>query len=249
MIIIGAGRIGGALARAASLRGEPCALVSRTAGHEALTDGSEGPILLAVRNDALDAVLAQVPAARRGELVLVQNGMLRPWISDQNLLVTRGLLFFAVASQGAPIQPGLPSPFTGPEADAVVDWLTRVGIDAVTVSADAFAEVELEKLIWNCAFGLLSQCFDVPVDGVVLAHGDVLAQLVGEFVAVGRASLGVDLSVAPLLSRLNQYSLSIAGYRGEVKEWPWRNGWFVESAHRLGVPTPQHDLLLRAVGR
>ena len=91
--------------------------------------------------------------------------------------------------------------------------------------------------------------FDAPVDRVVAAHGDALAQLFGELVAVGRAALGVDLALEPLLSRLSAYSLSIAGYRGSLKEWPWRNGWFVESARRLGVSTPAHQMLLQAVGR
>ena len=53
--------------------------------------------------------------------------MLRPWIAEQSLpQVTRGLLFFAVAARGDDLVPGGLSPFTGPRASAVVQWLQQM---------------------------------------------------------------------------------------------------------------------------
>ncbi|MCA9660431.1 MAG: hypothetical protein KC486_18955, partial [Myxococcales bacterium] len=148
--IIGAGRVGGTLAELCAERGLPCSLITRDRGWEALAGAAGEPVLVTVRNDDLDGVLERVPAGRRGDLVLIQNGMLRPWITARGLeQVTRGLLFFAVSRRGDRPEPGGSSPFYGPHAAAVVAWLSEIGIPAEVVDAGAFAAIELEKLIWN----------------------------------------------------------------------------------------------------
>ena len=248
--IVGGGRIGGALAARAAERGVPARQVDREGGWEALGGPAGAPIVVAVRNDDLDAVLARTPAARRGDLVFVQNGMIRPWLSAHGLEDnTRGLLFFAVERRGGPIQPGAPSPFTGRHAAAVVAWLEALGVPAAAVDAAAFAAVELEKLIWNAAFGLLCERHQASVGAICEAHGAELAALCGELAAIGEAALGVRLERGPLVDRLCAYSRSIAGYVGAVKEWRWRNGWFVEEAARRGIAAPTHERLLAEVGR
>lgn len=244
--IIGAGRVGAALAARSPV---PCALVTRDAGWAAL-DGAPGrPILVATSNDALDAVLARVPAARRPDLVFVQNGMIDPWLAEHGLQAcTRALLYFAVARRGAPIEPGGTSLLTGPHAAALVDWLRAMEIPAEELARPEFAAAMFEKLIWNSAFGLLCERFACPVGQVVADHGDPLAALVGELAAVARAA-GVELGLRALLERLIAYSRAIPTYRGAVKDWPWRNGWFVRAAAESGIATPVHAALLRAVGR
>jgi ketopantoate reductase len=247
IVIIGAGRIGGALHERAP---NQFALVDRQRGWELLDHDPGDPIMLAVRNDDLLGVLERVPTRRRPDLVLVQNGMLRPWLREHGLTdVTRGLLFIAVPARGAPIEPGGESPFWGPHAATMVDAFTRAGLPAAVVSAEPFAAIELEKLIWNCAFGLCCEAFDCDVGTVVESHGDVLRELVAELLGVGAPALDVELELEPLVDRLCTYSRSIPSYRGAVKEWRWRNGWFVETAREQGVATPTHDRLLAAVGR
>lgn len=249
MIVIGAGRIGGALAARDPQR---FALVDRERGWASLDDpaGVGAPILLAVRNDALPEVVERIPAQRRRDLVFVQNGMLRPWIDEAGLGgCTRGLLFMAVPTRGAAIEPGGESPFCGPRAQAVVDALSACGIPAVVVDEAAFKAVELEKLIWNCAFGLLCEAEGCDVGTVVEDHGDALAQLAAEMHAVGSRALDVSVEFEPLLDRLRAYSRSIPRYRGALKEWRWRNGWFVDVASEQGRATPVHARLLAKVGR
>ncbi len=246
--IIGAGRIGGALAALCADKGLACDLLTREQG-QVLAHEVGSPVLVAVRNDDLDPVLERVPKARRGDLVLIQNGMLRPWLRERGLgEVTRGLLFFAVGRRGDRPLPGSPSPFTGPHASAMVTWLTRLGLPAEVVDTPTFAAIELEKLIWNCAFGLLCQVHAVDVGIIVEQHGDELQALVTEMAAIGARTLGVELEVGPLVERLSAYSRSIARYRGAVKEWPWRNGWFVRSAANEGLAMPTHRALLDRIG-
>jgi ketopantoate reductase len=155
----------------------------------------------------------------------------------------------AVPSVGAAIQPGGESPFSGRWASAMVEAFTAVDLPAKVVDAQTFAGIELEKLIWNCAFGLFCQALDCDVGTVVEQHRPRLRLLVAELLAVASPSFGVELELDPLVDRLCEYSRSIPSYRGAVKEWPWRNGWFVATARSQKRRTPTHDMLLLAIGK
>ena len=240
--VIGAGRIGAALCERDPSR---FSLIDRERGWERLDAPAGAPILLAVRNDDLDAVLARVPERRHADLVLVQNGMLRPWLAAHGLAAaTRGLLFLAVPRRGAAIEPGGDSPFHGPHAQALVDAFTAAELPARVVDAREFAEIELEKLLWNSCFGLLCDAFDCDVGTVVREHFNDLRELVAELLAIGAPALGVSLVLDALVERLAAYSKSIPSFRAAVKEWRWRNGWFVELAREQGVPLPVHERLM-----
>ncbi|MEM6292424.1 MAG: hypothetical protein AAGA54_14210 [Myxococcota bacterium] len=247
MIVIGAGRVGGALAERAAAREVECSLVTRTDGWDAI-EQSDAPIFVAVRNDDLQSIVDRIDPKHHGRLVFTQNGMLRRWLSAQSLAAcTRGLLFFAVPSRGAPLEPGGDSPFVGPMADAVCRWLKSVEVPASTASTDAFAVTELEKLLWNCCFGLLCEHTQKPVGAIVDEDRDLLKQLVEELLHVGMPGFGLQLDAearAAMLERLCAYSSSIPTYKGAVKEWPWRNGWFVDVAQEPGL----HEDLLRKTG-
>lgn len=251
LIVIGAGRIGTALAdRSQKSTREPFVLVDRQRGWDQIDPERSGPILLAVRNDDLAAVLERVPEQRRADLVFVQNGMLRPWLEERRLATnTRGLLFMAVPSVGAAIEPGGESPFWGPHAAAMVEEFAALDLPAKVVDERTFTEIELEKLIWNCAFGLFCQVLDCDVGAVVEQHRSRLRLLVSEMLAVGGPALGVTLELDPLMERLCEYSRSIPSYRGAVKDWAWRNGWFVTTARKQKKRMPTHDMLLLAVGK
>jgi hypothetical protein len=248
--VIGAGRIGTALV---ARDPERFALIDRESGWERLEGAAGWPILLAVRNDDLDEVLERVPGHRRGDLCFVQNGMLRPWLAEHGLAdagreATRGLLFLAVPSRGATIEPGGESPFFGPHAEALVAAFTAASLPARAVDAPTFAAIELEKLLWNSCFGLLGDAYDASVGEVVEGCYAELRELVAELLELGAPALGVTLELDPLVARLAAYSRSIPSYRGAVKEWRWRNGWFVELAHAQDRELPVHDRLLARAG-
>jgi ketopantoate reductase len=243
-VIIGAGRIGTALAERSH-----APLLSRTSDWSCLEEGSGAPILVGVRNDDLPAVLERVPRQRWGDLVFVQNGMLDDWLAEQGLSqCTRGVLYFAVAKKHGPLEVGGSSPFTGPHAEAVVRWLAGLGLPAEVVDRERFTAAMLEKLIWNSALGLLSQACACELGTVLDAHADELRALVEEMATVGRAALGVATPVEELLSRLEASARPLAHLRLGVKEWRWRNGWFVSTARRLGMGMPVHEALLARAG-
>lgn len=250
MVIIGNGRVGGALHQAATAKGLDCSLVSRDDGWEAVEGPPGDPILLAVRNDDLLDVVANVPSNRQSDLVFIQNGAVRDFLSQNTLgACTRGLLFFAVPKRGAPISPGATSPFTGPHATAMARFLGQIGLQAQHVDWARFLAYEFEKLTWNTAFGLLCERFDSPVGQVMDDHMDVLDELVRELSHVGRAAMNVDLPHDYLMKRLCDYARSIEAYQGAVKDWRWRNGWFVTTARTRNIETPVHHRLLVEIGR
>ena len=239
-IVIGEGRIGTVFSRAAG-----CALVTRHRGWYVLDEPAGDPIAVCVRNDDLGAVLTAVPKHRWADLVFVQNGMIDPWLEDHGLEGnTRGLLFFAVATRGGAAEPGGISRFTGAHANAMALWLESLGLRAEVIGRRAFSAVMLEKLIWNTAFGLLCERHGVGVGVILEQQGAELAALSRELNAVGRAALDIDLDDAALLAGLRAYAGSIPGHRAGVKEWPWRGGWFDESARVYRVEVPTFDALV-----
>ena len=126
--------------------------------------------------------------------------------------------------------------------------MTRSGVPAQVVDWLRFRAMELEKLVWNSAFGLLCDVHDADVGTICDAHLPELSDLVDDLRRTGRADMNVDLPQDWLVERLVAYSRSIPDNRASLKAWPWRNGWFVTQAVRLGVPTETHFRLLRAAG-
>jgi ketopantoate reductase len=249
MVVIGAGRVGLALSERAAAHGLPCALVTRTENWGVLQGPPGDPVVLAVRNDDLAELIDRVPVWRRDDLVFVQNGAVRGWLASRGLSqCTRGLLFFAVATRGAAIEAGPPSPFCGPHAGAMVRILTTMGLPAQFAHWPQFTSLELEKMLWIAVFGLLCQRFDATVGEVVENHYDAIVGLTQELSAVGRASMGVDRPAARWVDALVAYSMTIPNYKGSVKEWPWRNGWFVAEATRYRKACPLHETILAAAG-
>jgi hypothetical protein len=263
--LIGAGRIGTALALLANDHGAPIPLWQRltqpalrgteACGLQELAAGT--PLLLCSRNDQLADILAALPPERRADAVLVQNGMLRSFLAEQGLSgLTRGLLFFAVNQRGERPVPGGVNPLCGPHAVRVARWLCSLGLQAKAVSAPEFAAIEVEKLLWNSVFGLLCQVYQQPVSQVALAHEAEVVALVHELLPVALTAapeaiglLGQAEQEQALTHRLCAYSAELGGYQASVKEWPWRNGWFVTAAQARDLSTPIHDQWLRQIGR
>ncbi|MFT4624507.1 MAG: ketopantoate reductase [Myxococcota bacterium] len=249
MIVIGAGRVGTALEARAAAHELPCTLVRRDTGWEALEGPQGDPILVAVRNDALAAVVAATPTHRRDDLVFVQNGMIRDSLRALGVArATRGLLYFAVPTKGAPVQPGRTSWFSGAHGLGAARWLGAMGLASQSVDWARFSFYELEKVSWLVVHGLLCTVHECTVGEVAEAHPDAVLALVRELAALGRVAHGVDVPPEYLADKLLDYSRSVPEWRASVKEWEWRDGWFQAQAARFGVDTPVHRELLRAAG-
>ena len=219
--------------------------MTRDAGWGAVQEPVGEPIIVATRNDDLSAVVARIPAHRRDDLVFVQNGMLRPWLASNQLAkATRGILRFAVPTRTSAAQVGDDSLFTGPLASLVVAWLNRMHLDAREVRADEFAQLELEKLVWNCAMGVLGDALEANVGQLVTTHADSTTALCRELLEFGSDQLGVAINVDAAILSIVAYSKSIADYRAAVREFDWRNGWFVQLSQQSGLQLQLHEFWL-----
>lgn len=232
--IVGTGRIGTALAA----MGE-AVLVRRG---ESITT-AEGPIYVCTRNDDLDAVVAATLPQRRRDLVFLQNGMLRSWLQHHQLQDnTQALIYFAVQAKGDQPVDGGGTVVWGRWAEALASRLQGAGLECSVVDRLSYGRQMVEKLLWNCIFGLLSQYYQLTVGEVVQKQRQTVELLVDELGPLAEQALAITL-VNGVSDRLCNYSLAVADYRGAVKELAWRNGWFL----KLAV-TPKHRELLEAVG-
>jgi ketopantoate reductase len=228
--IVGAGRVGTALAQLGAgpvvRRGEP------------LPEGT-GPIYVCTRNDDLEGVIASTPEDRRADLVFLQNGMFLDLLARHGLQDnTVALVYFAVSKVGDTPVDGGRTVVTGHWAQAFADRLAEGGLACRVVSRTELGRELVEKLLWNCVFGLLCQVHGQTVGEICARHRDQVSDLVRELAPLAEAALELELEDG-VVERLCDYSATIADYRGAVKELPWRNGWFLEQAR-----TPLHVRLL-----
>ncbi|MGK7906806.1 MAG: ketopantoate reductase family protein [Synechococcus sp.] len=232
--IVGAGRIGTALSQMGDAivvrRGEPI-------------PSEEGPIYVCARNDDLEAVLGATLPQHRKDLVFLQNGMLQSWLEKHGLQDnTQALIYFAVQKLGDKPVDGGGSVVCGPWAETFAQMLQSAGIECTVVDRPTYQRQMVEKLLWNCIFGLLSQRHATTVGDVVDRFSSEVDTLVSELVPLAEKELNIQLEPG-VCQRLCDYSKSVADYRGAVKELPWRNGWFLNIQK-----TPKHVQWLQEVG-
>ena len=217
-IIVGAGRVGTALASFTDR-----SLIVRRG--ESIPSTS-GPIIVCTRNDSLDTVLSLVPHERRPDLIFVQNGMIHSWLQENSLSnCTQALLYFAVSKRGETPVDGGGSVVCGPRAEAFAALLRAGNIQCTVVQPAALLALSVEKLLWNCTFGVLCQYYDQTVGEICRTQEAQARNLIAELQEVAQRELHIRLDDL-VAQRLIDYSLSIPDYKGAVKEWPWRNGWF-----------------------
>ena len=233
-IIIGAGRVGTALASFTKR--------SRLVRRGESLPTAAGPIIVCTRNDSLAEVLSLVPLNRREDLIFVQNGMIHSWLQDHSLSsCTQALLYFAVSKRGeAPVDGG-GSVVCGPRANEFAALLRAGNIQCSVVQPNELLALSVEKLLWNCTFGVLCQYHDKPVGDICRDNEAQTRALIDELKGVAERALNIHLDDL-VGQRLIEYSLSIPEYKGAVKEWPWRNGWFWDRER-----SPLHQQYLQRV--
>ena len=126
--------------------------------------------------------------------------------------------------------------------------MNELGLQCAAISKSQFLFEMLEKLLWNCVFGLLCQVHGLSVGEVVEQHRTQVASLSLELLRVACENMRLDLPNTDerdaLVDRLCDYSKSIPDYKGAVKEWKWRNGWFWDRQQDLN--SVHATLLLQA---
>lgn len=234
MNVIGNGRVGSYIASLTAAK-----VYSR---NDPLVGFNEGPIVIATRNDDLAAIIPNIPKERMVDLVFIQNGMYLTKLESLGVTnPTLILIYFAIQSKGDKPVDGGGTLITGKHSSFFVNLFTADGIEIKEVEKPIFYRAMFEKLLWNCVFGLLCRIHNSDVGTLVLESRDEIYRLTDDLIRVIEDTQGVSLD-SGVVDRLCEYSLTIAAYQGDVKEFKWRNGWFLEQKR-----TPLHlDFLDKA---
>ena len=222
--------------RAAS-RDVPVSVVTRESGWSAIVERTN-PIFVTVLPD-LPTVMARIPATRIPDVILCQNGMLTPWLHEQNWSqVTRGVYTWQYQSEERPY-----------------NWQTRVhslvlkqkllstGFLRWTFLLRKRHRIDSSKSRWKNCSGTAS--LDFCVTSVksrwerYVSEASAIASMTEELLHVTLCWSGVHLDVDAVLRGMLDYSATIPDYVGRVSDWEFRNGWFVRAASSLGSQCPR----------
>lgn len=232
-----------------------------TRGGTISADGT-GPIYVCTRNDALKSVIDNCPPNRRGDLVFYgQNGYIEEFLRKEGLFgqVTQVLVYMAVAKKGDKPTDGITdrnpeglTAATGKWAPQVAARLRGAGLTCQVLDEANFRASMFEKLMWISAFMLLGvEHGGVSVGDVERLHSDQLVQMVKEMMAGISEAQGVAFK-AGVPERLLAYARSVAHFPTALKEFEWRNKFFLDLSRARQAagrpdPTPLHtQLLLKA---
>ena len=244
--IIGAGRIGQMFASLKTVSPETSIKLLRR-GETKISPS--GPILICSRNNDLQSIIDFIPTERHSDLIFIQNGMLQTWLSENQLqTTTQALLYVAVSKIGDQPVDGGRSVVTGKHAPTLCLLMQSLELSCQEIGAEDFLKEMVEKFLWNCSFGLLSQHFNLSVGDIIAKQSDISRALIIEQLNICQNALSLSFSsmeTESMIQRLFDYSLSISNYRGAVKEWPWRNGWLV--AQSSDTESLHHKLLFETV--
>jgi len=251
-VIIGAGRVGQALA---DMGGGADLVLKR--GDKFPADAPAGPIIVCTRNDVLDDVVFGIPPGRWADLVFLQNGVLQPWLEEKGLQnCTQMLAYFAVAKLGenptdgvTELNPEGLTSATGKWAQAMADRLHSADLSCHVLSKEDYEVRMFEKLIWICSFMIVGASHGgCSVGEVAASHRGELSDIIGELAGIATSTSGVAFP-AGLVDRLVAYGNSVAHFPTAMKEFEWRNGFFYKISQKAlsaggEDPAPFHSKLL-----
>ncbi|MCY4443548.1 MAG: hypothetical protein OXC44_01960 [Proteobacteria bacterium] len=231
--IVGLGRLGGFFQHITQGKG-----YSRNCQLSSL-DPSR-PTLLCVRIDQLHTVLSQLPTQVTDKLIFLQNGIYDDILLKHHITSpTQLLIYFAIASKGHKPQDGKKSVITGPYSHIMENIFHYNDLSLKLLDQLRYRQCAYEKLIWLSAFGLLCDIYNTSVTYIVTNHKPALEKLSKELCSIIYNKQKITLEQG-WLDRLCSYSLSLGHYTASLKEYPYRNGWFVKQQH-----TPYHMALLQ----
>jgi len=239
--LIGAGEVGRVFLRGAGAR--TIRVVRRGDAIEPLPTG---PVVVAVREEALTAV---VPALRSvgPRCVFLQNGLVDDELAPLGE-VTRGVVWFT--AKGTLFEELAPTVFHGAEAEAAAAWLGGAGATTrIEANLGIFRLEIAKKLAWNNVAGLGPHVRATTLGAYLAEHRDEVRAIVDETLRVCAARWGTPVATEATLALLESTCRPIAHLRGGTSGLAWRNGAVARLGRTLGIDTPANDALLAMARR
>lgn len=249
-VIVGGGRIGNLLY---DLNGKKDVLLGSRDDAIPIT---KGPIYVCTRNNDLDAIIEKTPVDQRENLVFLQNGILTEYLKGKGLEDnTQALIYFAVSKLGeAPIDgktdlnPEGLTAVTGKWGDDLANRLNDGNLSCHVLDKEPWTIAMLEKHIWICAFMAVGAKHGCTVGDVESKYNDEVRNMITELGIAASQAVGVEFP-SGLQDRLCAYARSVAHFPTALKEFEWRNGWFVDITLKAGNelradPCPSHTQIM-----
>jgi len=252
-IIIGAGRIGNFLYEANNK--EDLLLSSRDMS---VPEGDESvPIYVCTRNNDLDNIIEKTPNNRKKDLVFLQNGILTQYLKSKGLSDnTQGLVYFAVSKKGEKPIDGITdmdpqglTAVTGQWANDLAARLKNGGLSCHVMDKSTWEVAMLSKHIWICAFMAIGAKYGgITVGSVEKDYKTEVKELIEEMAIAATSETGLKFPI-DLADKLCAYARSVAHFPTALKEFEWRNGWFVDISLKAiselkKDPLPKHTEIM-----
>ncbi len=241
VVVWGVGEIGSVLARGFLRLGHPVVPVNRGDDPDAIAGQYPRPalVVVAVGEQALPAVLQQVPPPWRDRLLLLQNELLpMHWQQAGLEHPTVISVWFEKKPGKGPLQL-LSSPVYGPHAALVAEALKAVDLQARVLPDEAAL---LHELVLKNVYilttnigglrygGSTGQCWD--------EHRDFACALAREIIGLQAALTGARLDESALLERMSEAFLADPHHACMGRSAPARLQRALEQADQLGLELP-----------
>lgn len=245
--IVGLGQLGQLLGEGLSALGHAVEPILRSTPDRAAILGRVDRVLVAVGEDDLPAVLAELPRRLRdGRTWLLTNelsvGDLRGVLTEPTVMA-----FWTEKKAGRPPVAVAATKVAGPDRALAVRVLAAAGVPAEPIDDDALADELVLKnlyiLVSNLA-GLVAFPEDSGTVGALCADHRPLAEAIAaDVLAVEEARLGAAVDRATLLTRLWQAFDADPAHACRGRTAPARLRRTRARARTLGVPTPALDAI------
>jgi ketopantoate reductase len=243
--VVGLGEVGRRLAAALTAAKIEVRPVGRESGWSGLEDPAVGPVLVCVREEALEEVLTRLAGIASSRLAFVQNGWIRPLLGALPE-ATRGLIWFT--SKGEFFRALRPSLFGGPLAETLAEALGGGGLAAAPLDDATFRAAEAEKMGFNCVVGLPLAVHGLTLGDYLARHAEEAEALFHESVTVCARSLGVaaDPGWWAAFRRVVEPLAWVKASAAKALEY--RSGAVARLARELDIEVPVTARLLAAAG-
>jgi len=198
LVVVGPGQLGRLFGAGALARGIRVTPVRRGDDAGAAAAGvPDAPILVAVGEPALAAVLLALPPARRNDAILVQNELFpadwTPLTPDPTVAVV-----WLNAKAGRPIEVARPTAVHGRHARLFCELHDPLGLPCVPVDAPTLGVELVAKYAFILAVNALGLRADDTVGAWLARDRALVRSIAGEGIALGEARLGraVDRAAA-----------------------------------------------------
>jgi len=240
IVMIGVGEMGGVFARGLLRAGHPLFPVARdTALADAARESADpGGVLVAVGEGDLQAVLAEMPAAWRERLILLQNELLPHDWQRHGIESPTVISVWFEKKPGMDFKVIVPSPVHGPRAGLVRSALATLGIPSREVDEGRM----LFELVLKNVYILTSNIAGLRVGGTVgelwSGHQDFARAVADEVMAIQFRLIGRELDREALIAGMVEAFEGDLQHRCTGRSAPARLSRAIEHADAAGLAVP-----------